>query len=213
MPNNGTLLIARHHESEWNKLGEWTGSRDVHLTPYGVKMSYEMGLQVKDFHIDQAICSTQCRSKETLDQMLAAMGQEEVPLLRSSAINERDYGDFTGKNKLAMKELMGEAEYDHMHRDYTYPIPHGESLKMVYERAIPFYLETVVPMLREGKNVLVVSHGNTIRSLMKYIESISDDQIKDIEMLFGSVLIYHVDDEGKLVDKDERFTEPYQSHH
>ena len=213
MPNNGTLLIARHHESEWNKLGEWTGSRDVHLTPYGKAMSFEMGLQIKDFRIDQTICSMQCRAKETLDQMLKAMGQTEVPLLRSSAINERDYGDFTGKNKLAMKKLMGEEEYNRMHREYAYPIPHGESLEMVFERAVPYYLDTIVPLLIEGKNVLVVSHGNTIRALMKYIESISDDQIKDVEMLFGSIVIYHVDNEGKLLDKDERFTEPYQSHH
>ena len=213
MPNNGTLLIARHHESEWNKCGKWTGSRDIHLTPYGVEMSFEMGLQVKDFHIDQAICSMQSRSKETLDQMLDAMNQKEVPIMRSAAINERDYGDYTGKNKLAMKELMGEAEYDRMHREYAYPIPHGESLKMVYERAVPYYLEEVLPILRDGKNVLMVSHGNTIRALMKYIESISDDQIKDVEMLFGSVIIYRVDDEGKLLEKDERFTESYQSHH
>ena len=213
MPQNGTLLVARHHESEWNKLGEWTGSRDVHLTPHGIHMSYEMGLQIKDFHIDQAICSMQCRSKETLDQMLDAMGQTGVPLMRSAAINERDYGDFTGKNKLAMKALMGEAEYNRMHREYSYPIPHGESLKMVYERVVPYYLDVIVPILRTGENVLVVSHGNTIRALMKYIESISDEQIKDIEMLFGSVLIYHVDDEGKLIDKNERFTEPHHSHH
>ena len=206
-------MVARHHESMWNKLGVWTGSRDVHLTPYGVKMSYEMGLDVHDIRIQQAVCSTQCRTKETLDQMLAAMEQTDVPILRSAAINERDYGDFTGKNKLAMAEELGEGEFERLHRDYLHPIPHGESLKMVYERAVPFYLETILPMLRDGKNVLMVSHGNTIRALMKYIESISDDGIKDVEMIFGAVLIYRVDGEGKLVSRDERFTERYESHH
>ena len=213
MPNNGTLLIARHHESEWNRKGEWTGNRNIHLTDHGHIMSREMGLQIKEFHIDQAVCSTQHRSHETLLDMLSAMGQEGVPILRSGAINERDYGDYTGKNKLAMKELIGEVEYNRLHREWDYPIPHGESLKMVYERSVPFYRETVLPMLLEGKNVLMVSHGNTIRSLMKYIESISDEQIKDVEMLFGTIVIYDVDQEGKMVDKNIRFTEPYESHH
>ncbi len=213
MPAPGTLFIARHHESLWNKSGTWTGSRDVHLTPFGKKMSYEMGLQVREFKIQQAVCSMQCRSKETLEEMLRAMGQEDVPVLRDAAINERDYGDYTGKNKLAMKELMGEAEFNRMHREFTYPIPHGETLKMVYERAVPFYLETILPMLRSGKNVLVVSHGNTIRSLMKYIESISDDGIKDVEMPFGNVLIYRVDTDGRLISRDERFTQSYVSPH
>ena len=205
MPLDGTLLIARHHESQWNKLGIWTGSRDVHLTEYGKEMSYEMGLQVKDIHIEQAICSEQHRTKETLDEMLRAMEQQDVPILRSAAINERDYGEYTGKNKHEMEIELGRDMFDRMHREFDYPIPHGETLRMVYERAIPFYLETIVPMLREGKNVLVVSHGNTIRALMKYIEGISDDDIKRVEMLFSTVVLYCVDDEGKLVSRSERF--------
>jgi len=213
MPIDGTLLIARHHESEWNKAGIWTGSRDVHLTPFGKHMSFEMGLQVREFDIQQAVCSMQCRTKETLEVMLRAMGKEDVPVIRSAAINERDYGDYTGKNKLAMKEVLGEVEFDRMHREYWYPIPHGESLAMVYARAVPYYLETIVPLLTQGKNVLMVSHGNTIRALMKYIEGISDEDIKNVEMLFGSVLIYRVDDQGKLISRDERFTDKYESHH
>ena len=172
-----------------------------------------MGLQIKDFHIEQAICSMQCRTKETLDQMLRAMQQEDVPVIRSEAINERDYGDYTGKNKHAMRDLLGQDVFDQLHREFDYPIPHAETLRVVYERVVPFYLQTVVPLLREGKNVLVVSHGNTLRSLMKYIESISDDGIKDVEMLFGTILIYKVDEEGKMISRDERFTEKYESHH
>lgn len=213
MPIDGTLLVARHHESEWNERGVWTGSRDVHLTPWGKEKSYEMGLQVREFDIQQAICSTQHRAKETLDEMLRAMGAEGVPLIRSSAINERDYGDFTGMNKWAMREKLGETEFNRMRREFDYPIPHGESLHMVYDRTVPFYLETVVPILEEGKNILMVAHGNSIRSMMKYIESISDDGIKDIEMLFGSILIYKVDDEGRLISRDERFADRYESKH
>jgi 2,3-bisphosphoglycerate-dependent phosphoglycerate mutase len=207
MPIDGTLLIARHQESLWNKHGVWTGSRDVHLTPEGKRTSFEMGLQLQEFTVQQAVCSMQCRSKETLDEMLSAMHQQDVPIMRSAAINERDYGDFTGKNKEAMRELMGDEEFNHMHRDYLYPIPHGESLKDVYGRAVPFYIETIVPLLKAGKNILLVSHGNTIRALTKYIEDISDDEIKDVEMLFGSILIYQVDEIGRLISRTERFAE------
>ncbi len=213
MPLDGTLLLARHHESMWNKSGTWTGSRDIHLTPYGKEKSYEMGSQIRDITIEQAICSMQHRTKETLDEMLRAMGQEQVPVMRSAALNERDYGDYTGKNKFAMRELLGDDEFHELHRAFTYPIPHGESLKMVYERAVPFYLSTIVPMLAKGENVLVVSHANTLRSLIKYIDSISDDGIKDFEMPFGVVYIYTVDTEGKLISRSERFAELYESHH
>lgn len=202
---DGTLLIARHHESQWNKRNVWTGSRDVHITEYGKEMSYEMGLQIRDFHIDQAICSQQHRSKETLDEMLRAMGKRDVPVMRSAAVNERDYGIYTGKNKHDMEVEFGHSEFEHLHRDFDYPIPDGETLRMVYDRAVPFYLQTIVPMLHTGENVLLVSHGNTLRSLMKYIESISDTDISTVEMPFSTVYIYRVDEEGRLVSRDERF--------
>ncbi|MBM3261457.1 2,3-bisphosphoglycerate-dependent phosphoglycerate mutase [Candidatus Kaiserbacteria bacterium] len=213
MPLNGMLLIARHHESIWNKAGIWTGSRDIHLTPFGKEMSYRMGEEVRDVRIQQAICSMQVRTKETLDEMLRAMGAEDVPTMRSAAINERDYGDFTGKNKQGMREALGKDEFDRLHREFDYPIPHGESLRVVYERAVPYYRNTIVPLLKEGKNVLVVSHGNTLRSIMKYIESISDDDIKNVEMPFGAIYMYRVDEEGKLISREDRHTDAYESHH
>lgn len=202
----GTLLIARHHESEWNKRGIWTGSRDVHLTPYGFEMSAKMGLLVKEFHIDQAFASMQVRSHETLSSMLEVMEQYKVPTEYSAALNERDYGDYTGKNKWEMKELIGETEFDSLRREWDYPVPHGETLKMVYERAQPYFVEHILPALRSGKNVLIVSHGNAIRALMKYIENIPDAEIRNLEMLFGSVLIYTIDSGGRALAKEIRQT-------
>jgi len=91
-----------------------------------------------------------------------------------------------------------------LRRGWDHTIPQGETLKMVYERAVPFYLDTIVPMLMAGKNVLLVSHGNTIRALMKYIENISDEGIKKVEMPFGCVVLYEVDRQGILLHKDEQ---------
>lgn len=82
-------------------------------------------------------------------------------------------------------------------RSWNHPIPNGETMKMVYERAVPFYKEYILPKLRGDKNVLIVSHGNTIRSLIKYLERVSDEDIASLEMPFGQILLYHVDEEGR----------------
>ena len=200
----GKLIVARHHESEWNKRGIWTGSRYIRLTPHGREMSLKMGLLVEDIRIDCAFASEQIRSLETLTLMLEALGAGNIPIERSSALDERDYGDYTGKNKLEMKKLLGDAEYDRVHREWDCPIPHGETIKMVYGRAVPYYKSYIIPALREGKTALLVSHGNAIRALMKYIENIPDDEVKNLEMLFGSVIVYGVDANGQMTSKDVR---------
>ena len=105
-----------------------------------------------------------------------------------------------------MKELVGEEAFESMRRDWDYPIPHGETLKMVYGRVVPFYIGTVVPLLRAGHRVLVVSHGNALRALMMYIESVPPARAREVEMLFGSVLLYRVDAEGKVQHKEVRTT-------
>lgn len=200
----GKLLIARHHESEWNKKGLWTGSRNVHLTPYGAAKSEEMGLRIADIRIDHAFTSKQSRAVETLTHMLKALKLDHIPIEHSHALNERDYGDYTGKNKWDMEQLVGAEAFEAMRRGWDYPIPGGETLKMVYERVIPFYRETVVPLLVAGKNVLIVSHGNALRALMIYLESIPEEKVVDLNMLFGAVVLYDVDVEGRMLRKEVR---------
>lgn len=201
------LIIARHHESEWNKMGQWTGKRDRHLTEYGFKKSAEMGLLLKDIRIDSAFASMQVRSIETLSCMLEALDLFDVPTVHSKALNERDYGDYTGKNKWDMQKLVGEETWNKIRREWDYPIPKGESLKMVYERAVPFFLENILPILNQDKNVLMVSHGNAIRAIMKYIENISDEDIAHVEMLFGGIVIYELDQDGHMLNKEIRQVE------
>lgn len=201
------LIIARHHESDWNKQGLWTGKRDRHLTEYGFQKSAEMGLLIKDQKIDRAFASMQVRSIETLSCMLDALGLLNVPTVHSSNLNERDYGDYTGKNKWDMQKLIGHEQWEKVRREWDCPVPNGETLKMVYARVIPFYEESILPLLKKGENVLVVSHGNAIRALMKYLEHIPDEGVKDIEMLFGGILIYDMDGEGKVISKEVRQVE------
>ncbi len=201
------LIIVRHHESEWNKTGQWTGIRDRHLTEYGFQKSAEMGLLIKDMQIDAAFASMQVRSIETLSCMLEALNLCHVETVHASALNERDYGDYTGKDKWQMHDLLGEDEWNKVRREWDYPVPHGETLRMVYDRIVPFYLEHIVPLVTNGKNVLMVSHGNAIRALVKYIENIADSEVVNIEMLFGGVLIYEIDEAGHVKSKEVRQTE------
>lgn len=198
------LIIVRHHESEWNKQGLWTGSRDVHLTQYGFQKSEEMGTMIKDIKVDYAFASMQVRSIETLSCMLNVLELYKIPTQHSSALNERDYGDYTGKNKWDMQKLVGEEIWNRMRREWNYPIPNGETLKMVYERVVPFYHDVILPLLNKDKDVLMVSHGNAIRALMKYIEKVPDEGMADIEMLFGGIVIYEVDKDGYQLSKEVR---------
>ncbi len=207
---NGKLVLVRHQESEWNKLGQWTGSRDVHLTPKGFEESEQIGAMLQDIRFDQAFASMQVRTIETLSSILSVCNAEgSLSKEHVSALNERDYGDYTGKNKWDMEKIIGEEEFNKLRRGWDYPVPNGETLKMVYERVVPFYLERILPLLISGKNVLVVSHGNTIRALMKYIEKISDDGVSEVEMLFSDVILYDVDEDGHMLKKEKRSLETY----
>lgn len=194
----GKLIVSRHAESEWNATGQWSGIRDVHLSEKGFKESGMLGRALRDLNIkiDIAYCSEQIRTRETLEGILEASTQYDVEVIRTSAMNERDYGDYTGKNKWQMKEEIGEVAWDAIRRGWDVPVPNGETLKMVYARVLPFYLQTIVPLLRDGKNVLLVAHGNSIRALIKYIESVPEDKIGEVEMLFGDLLVYDVDQTG-----------------
>lgn len=204
-PTAGRLLLTRHAESEWNATGKWTGLTDVHLSEKGFHEASLLGIALRDLDIrvDKAYCSQQVRTLETLEGMLNASQQFDAPFERVGAINERDYGEYTGKNKWDMKELVGEEEFNGIRRGWDHAVPGGETLKMVYERAVPFYVNEVVPQLMAGKNVLLVAHGNTLRSLMKYIENISDADVESLEMPFGNIIAYDIDPEGHMLAKDD----------
>lgn len=200
----GKLILVRHGESEWNALGKWTGKTEVHLSENGFHQAAELGQLAQDIKFDYAFCSNQIRAFETLQGILSAAQQIDVPYEKSAAINERDYGDYTGSNKWEIRDKVGQAEFDSLRRDWDRPLPNGESLKMVYARVEPYYKDTILPKVLDGKNVLVVAHGNSIRSMVKYIEKITNQAISDFEMPIGQILIYDIDEAGYMTKKAER---------
>lgn len=205
-PPYGKLILVRHTQSTWNAEGLWTGTRDVHLTDKGFEDARLLGDIIKDFHIDHAYASEQIRTMETLSSLLGTMRQMTVPITRDKALNERDYGEYTGKNKHDMKALLGEELFEKVRRGYDVFVPHGETLKMVYERVVPYYKDIVLPRIVRGENVLIVSHGNALRALIKYIENLSHETIEQTEMMFGGAVVYSVNQEGIMVHKEIRKT-------
>jgi 2,3-bisphosphoglycerate-dependent phosphoglycerate mutase len=165
-----------------------------------------LGDVLRDIVFQQAYASEQTRTMETLSSLLGALQQPVVPVTKNKALNERDYGEYTGKNKHEMKVILGDEQFERVRRGWDTPIPHGETLKQVYERIVPYYLEEILPHIKKGENVLVVSHGNALRALIKYIEQLSDEEVEQTEMMFGGALIYGVDEQGHLKKKEIRST-------
>lgn len=201
---SGKLILVRHAESEWNVLGKWTGRTDVHLTKKGEQEAKQLGEIIKDIELHHTYTSQQIRTVETLTGLLESAGITGIPHERIDHLNERDYGEYTGLNKWEVLEQLGEDTFTRIRRSWDEPIPGGETLQMVHERAVPFYKDHILPKLLTGQNVLVVSHGNTIRSLIKYLEDISHHGIAEVEMPFGHMLIYHVTPDGRQHNKELR---------
>ena len=198
---SGKLILIRHGESEWNALGKWTGWTDVSITDEGARLSRELGEKLSDIPVQVAYNSELKRTKETLDAVLE--GAHQAPERRASgAVNERDYGVYTGMLKEQVKEEIGEEAYLALRRGWDRPIESGESLKDVYARVLPFYLEEIVLQLLEGTNVLIVGHGNSLRAMVKYIDAISDDDISSFEFGHNCALVYEIDADGHRVSKE-----------
>lgn len=201
----GMLVISRHTESEWNVLGKWTGLTDVNLTEKGHGEARKVGELLKGITFDAVYTSEQKRTHQTLEGILEGSGHDkDVPHHKSAHINERDYGDLTGKNKWEVKEEIGDEAFQGIRRGWDYPVPGGETLKDVHGRVVPFFDEEILPRLQKGENILMVAHGNSIRALMKHLEDIHEEEIANVEMGFGQVLVYHIVPTGEVKYKEKK---------
>jgi len=169
------LVIVRHGQSLWNKENRFTGWVDIDLSAKGREEAIEAGKKLKNLHFDTAFTSDLKRAQNTLTLILKEIGQENIPVFRDKALNERHYGDLQGMNKDAARERFGPEQVHIWRRSYDVAPPNGESLKDTEERVVPYYQSEIEPLLREGKNVLVVAHGNSLRSLIKYLEHLSPE--------------------------------------
>jgi 2,3-bisphosphoglycerate-dependent phosphoglycerate mutase len=201
------LILARHGESQFNAKSLWTGIWDVPLTKKGRHEAAQMAHVIKDVRPVIAYTSALSRATETLSLILAA-NHWRVKVFADATLNERDYGDLTGMNKWVVEERYGEAQFNKWRRGWDEPVPEGETLKQVYARAVPYYQKHILPDLKHGKNVLIVAHGNTLRALIKHLDELSNEAVQSLEMPFGQVMVYTLNDHGAVENKEIRKISP-----
>lgn len=198
----GILVLVRHGQSEWNAKGLWTGWTDIPLSKEGIKEAAAVGSQLSDIDFDLGYTSVLIRAKQTLEEIQKQLRQS-FPIIETKALNERNYGVYTGKNKWEIKETLGEEEFLKLRRSWDYPIEQGESLKQVYERVIPYYTAEILPKLEKGKHILIAAHGNSLRALLKYLDHVPDDEISKVELATGEAIVYEINTDGSVLSKKE----------
>jgi 2,3-bisphosphoglycerate-dependent phosphoglycerate mutase len=196
------LVLVRHGQSEWNLKNLFTGWRDVDLTAAGVKEARAAGqrLKAQGLRFDVAFTSALVRAQRTLDLMLEEMGQTGVPVFKDQALNERDYGDLVGLNKDDARAKWGAEQVHVWRRSYDVAPPGGESLKDTAARALPYYIQEILPRVLRGDNVLVVAHGNSLRALVMVLERLSPKDIVAREIATGVPLIYRLNADSTVAE-------------
>jgi 2,3-bisphosphoglycerate-dependent phosphoglycerate mutase len=198
------LVLVRHGQSEWNLLNLFTGHTDVELSKQGQKEAAKAAELLKDISLHRAHTSDLKRANDTLQIILEKTGQDSIPVRKDPAIKERHYGDLTGMNKDEAKKQFGEELFLKYRRSWDVAPPNGESLKDTALRSIPYYEEHILKDLKDGHNVIVAAHGNSLRSIVKHLDQLSEDEIVQTEIGTGVVYIYEIDESGKVLSKEIR---------
>ncbi len=195
------LVLVRHGQSLWNLENRFTGWVDVPLTHQGIDEAAAAGRLLATTNFDVAYTSVLMRANHTLKLMMESGGFEDVPVIKDMALNERHYGDLQGMNKDEMRVQYGEEQVHIWRRSFDVAPPNGESLKDTAARTIPFFQRAILGDNRQGKNVLVVAHGNSNRAIVMAIEGLDGESIMNVELATGIPRAYLLDDTGKLVRK------------
>ena len=198
-----TLVLIRHGQSLWNLENRFTGWVDVPLTDKGREEARKGAERIRDLKFEVAYTSVLSRAQETLDIVLGVIGQTP-PVIRDQALNERHYGDLQGLNKADTAARYGEAQVKLWRRSYDVPPPSGESLEMTAKRTLPFFDRAIGGDLRQGKNVLVVAHGNSNRSIVMKLDGLTGEQVVALELATGVPLVYRLDESLKVLSKEVR---------
>jgi 2,3-bisphosphoglycerate-dependent phosphoglycerate mutase len=201
MTDYGELVLVRHGQSEWNLENRFTGWTDVPLTQAGIEEAHHAGALLKAYHFDHAFTSALSRAQETLRIILEVTGQPSVPIDRDAALNERHYGDLQGLNKDETARKFGKEQVHLWRRSYDVAPPGGESLKDTRARVMPYYEAHILPLLKQGKTILVVAHGNSLRALVMALDNISERDIPDLNIPTGAPLRYLIDADGAVVER------------
>lgn len=220
------VVMIRHGQSEWNQKNLFTGWTDVNLTENGIEEAKDAGriLRESDYGFDIAFASVLQRSIKTLHYALDELGLLWIPEEKSWKLNERHYGALQGLSKPETTEKYGEEQvhlwrrslsvrppmleqddkrlpkFDPRYADVpTERLPAGESLQDTIERVGEFWDEKIVPLVRDGRHILIAAHGNTIRALIKFMEDLEEHELLDLNIPTGVPLVYELDDDVKPI--------------
>jgi len=192
------LILVRHGQSAWNLENRFTGEEDPPLTAQGREEARAAGRKLADIPLSHGFTSELQRAIDTMTLILETAGHPELPVTRDPALNERNYGRLQGLNKADVAAQYGEEQVAVWRRSFSVRPPGGESLADTAARVIPYYQRAIEPLLRLGQTILVVAHGNSLRSLMMYLEQFSEEEIEHIDLPTGIPRLYRLDDQGKL---------------
>lgn len=220
------IVLVRHAQSEWNLAQRFTGWANPGLTESGRAEARDAGerLAEQGYRFDSAACSTLQRTHETLGELLIAMAHEPLPTQADWRINERHYGALEGMSKPETLSRYGAEQFQRWRRGYLdrppllaeddprHPRnraeyralgeaawPRGESLADTEGRVARWWQEVALPAARTGKRLLVISHGNTLRALIKHLDRLSPAQVEALEVPTGRPLVYDVRPDGSLM--------------
>lgn len=209
------LVIVRHGLTEWTT--RFTGWIDIDLVPQGIEMTkkYALRLKEKNIKFDFGYTSVLKRGYKTLEIVLETIGQKDIPIIKDWHLNERNYGDLQGQNKAEAVEKYGEEQVKKWRRGYFDRPPNGESLEDTYKRAIPYFQKEIEEKLKQGKNIIISSHHNCLRAIIKYLDNLKEDEVVSLNVPYCIPLIYEFE-KGKIINhyylaKDEEVKEVIES--
>ena len=190
------LVLVRHGQSEWNAKNLFTGWKDPKLTDLGIQEAIKAGdlLEARNLKFDLMFTSDLFRAQETGRLILEQMNHADIQVIKDQSLNERNYGDLAGLNKDEAREKWGEEQVHIWRRSFDVPPPGGESLKNTAERVLPYFELEIMPKVKEGLNILVAAHGNSLRALVMELEKISSEEIVKLEIATGDPLTYEYSD-------------------
>jgi len=195
-----TLAIVRHGQSLWNRENRFTGWVDVPLTPAGEAEARSAGAKLANFTFAVAYTSALTRAQQTLDLIVKEAGFD-LPVIRDQALNERHYGDLQGLNKAETAKRYGDEQVKIWRRSFSTPPPNGESLADTAARTLPFFERAVMGDIAQNKDVLIVAHGNSNRSIVMQLDGLSEKQVLELEIATGVPIVYELTPDGAVVNK------------
>ena len=207
----GTLVLIRHGQSQWNLDNRFTGWVDVPLTDAGREEARRGAMLIHPMRFDRAFTSALQRAHQTLDVILEILGQREIPIERDRALNERHYGALQGLNKGETSKKYGEAQVKTWRRSYDIAPPKdttqwnpdgvSESLKDTAARTLPYFQSKILPLVTAGQTILVVAHGNSLRSIVMDLDRMTKVQVLNLNIATGAPILYDIDAEGRVLKK------------